>query len=145
VDVFAVDDERRVFFSPDIDDWSPITENGISIVIDLDGDLDIGVPTVPNHMLYVYFPIEDEGLPDIDKLHAVAQMGASLVRGGHRILAHCGMGLNRSALVAGLIAMYLGMQSGEAIRRMRELRPAVLFNETFADYLATLDGLLERS
>ena len=58
---------------------------------------------IPNHMFYVYFPIFDEGLPDLKKLHAVARLGARLVANGEKVLAHCGMGFNRSALVAGLV------------------------------------------
>ena len=42
----------------------------------------------------------DEGLPDLHKLHAVARLGARLVANGENALAHCGMGFNRSALVA---------------------------------------------
>jgi uncharacterized membrane protein YadS len=37
------------------------------------------------------------------KLRAIARLGASLIAEGHRVLSHCGMGYNRSALVAGLI------------------------------------------
>lgn len=59
-------------------------------------------------MLYVYFPIFDEGLPDLNKLHALAKLGARLVANGEKVLAHCGMGFNRSALVAGLVLTISG-------------------------------------
>ena len=49
-------------------------EHGITVVIDLEGEIDHGIPTMPNHILYVYFPIYDEDLPDLAKLHAVARM-----------------------------------------------------------------------
>jgi len=54
------------------------------------------------------------------------------------VLAHCGMDLNRSALVAGLVLTYLGMKGEDAVALLREKRPGALFNENFAAYLATL-------
>ena len=107
-------------------------------MIDLDGDLDLGIPCVPNYMLYVFFPVYDEGLPDLNKLHALARLGAQLVASGEKVLAHCGMGFNRSALVAGLVLTYLGMKGADAVALLREKRPGALFNETFAKYLAEL-------
>ena len=107
-------------------------------MIDLDGDLDLGIPNIPNHMLYVYFPIFDDGLPDLNKLHAVARLGARLVANGKKVLADCGMGLNRSALVAGLVLIYLGMKGEDAVALLREKRPGALYNENFASYLAAL-------
>ena len=89
-------------------------------------------------MLYVYFPIFDDGLPDLNKLHAVARLGARLVANGEKVLAHCGMGFNRSALVAGLVLTYLGMKGEDAVALLREKRPGALFNENFAVYLAAL-------
>jgi protein-tyrosine phosphatase len=89
-------------------------------------------------MLYVYFPIFDEDLPDLNKLHALAKLAARLVADGQKVLAHCGMGLNRSALVAGLVLIYLGMKGEDAVALLREKRPGALFNENFAAYLGTL-------
>jgi hypothetical protein len=39
------------------------------------------VPGVPNHVLYVYFPIFDDELPDLSKLHALVWLGATFGRG----------------------------------------------------------------
>jgi protein-tyrosine phosphatase len=138
MDLIPLDDQGRLFISPAIDDWRPIEDHGITAVIDLDGDLDLGIPSVPNHMLYVYFPVYDEGLPDLNKLHALARLGAHLVDSGEKVLAHCGMGLNRSALVAGLVLTYLGMKGADAVALLREKRPGALFNDNFANYLGVL-------
>src|SRR5262249_61322331 len=119
MDIIRLDEDGFLYLSPDIDEWQRVEELQISAVIDMDGDLDIGVPTVPNHMLYVYFPIYDEDLPDLEKLHAVARLGAGLIRTGHRGLSHCGMGLNRSALLAGLILTYLGMPGNASVELLR--------------------------
>ena len=133
-----VDDAGRLFISPVIHDWSVVTQRGIDTVIDLEGGLDIGVPTVPNQCLYVYFPIYDEELPNLNKLHGLAALCASLISAEHRVLSHCGMGFNRSALVAGLTLHKLGMPGPEVVARVRARRPGALFNDRFASFLETL-------
>jgi len=136
MELYPIDNQGRLFISPSIDDWKPIEDLGIHVVIDLDDDLDIGVPEVPNQMLYIYFPIEDmPELPDLKKLHSIARMGARLVENGYKLLAHCGMGHNRSALVAGLILRYLGMSGEEVVALIREKRHGALYNKAFAEYL----------
>lgn len=130
--------ENGLFLSPDIDDWQTVKDYNITVIIDLDGDLDIGVPTVPNEILYIYFPIRDGELPDLVKLHAIGKLGAELISNGHRVLCHCLMGLNRSALVAGAILVALGMTGQQALNVLQERRPGALYNEVFAEYLCTL-------
>ena len=137
MDIICVDDKGCLFLSPKIDDWAPVAEHGITVVIDLEGDLDHCIPTMPNHVLYLYYPIYDD-MPDIHKLHAVARLGASMVESGHKVLSHCGMGFNRSALVAGLILHHLGIPGPDVVRLLRQKRPGALFNEVFAEYLLGL-------
>ncbi|HEY2829612.1 MAG TPA: hypothetical protein VGJ88_05785, partial [Thermoanaerobaculia bacterium] len=67
-----------------------------------------------------------------------AALGASLIEGGHRVLSHCGMGFNRSALVAGRILHRLGMPGPQVVERLRERRAGALFNEIFASHLFEL-------
>jgi hypothetical protein len=136
--LYPIDDAEALFISPAIDDWSPVHARRIACVIDLEGEVDHGVPSVPGHMLYVYFPIYDEDLPDLARLDAVCSLGARLLESGHKVLSHCGMGFNRSALVAGLILVQRGMSGAEAVARIRERRPGALFNETFERYLLSL-------
>jgi hypothetical protein len=136
--LFQVDDEGRLFISPVIEDWDTVARHNIDVVIDLEGGLDQCIPTMPGSCLYVYFPIYDEELPDAARLDAVAMMGAHLVRHGHRVLSHCGMGFNRSALVAGRILHYLGMAGPDIVMRLRERRPGALFNDIFAQHLIAL-------
>jgi ADP-ribosyl-[dinitrogen reductase] hydrolase len=138
MNVCCLDEAGCLFLSPRIEDWETIEEHGITVVIDLEGDVDLGIPTMPNHILYVYFPIYDEDLPDMPKLHAVARMAASLVEAGERVLSHCGMGFNRSALLAGLILVYMGAEGSRAVELLRGRRPGALFNQVFADYLGSL-------
>lgn len=134
-----VDDAGCLFLSGSIEDWRAVHDRRVTVVIDLEGDVDHGVPTVADRFLYVYLPIHDGALPNLDRLHAVSELGARLCEQGHRVLSHCGMGLNRSALVAGLILMQVhGMTGEQAVARLRERRPGALFNEVFARYLLDL-------
>jgi len=136
--LFQVDDAGLLFISPALEDWTSLAAHGIDAVIDLEGGLDDCIPTKPGSCLYIYFPIFDEDLPDAARLDAVALLGAHLVRSGRRVLSHCGMGFNRSALVAGRILHQLGMPGELAVQRLRDRRPGALFNEVFADHLLTL-------
>ncbi len=138
MELFQVDDSSRLFISPAINDWATIAPYNVDTVIDLEGGLDGCIPTAPNRCLYVYFPIFDEDLPSRSKLLGIAKLGADLVRDGHVILSHCGMGFNRSALVAALILNQLGMPGKDAVSRLRERRPGALFNTKFAQYLESL-------
>jgi hypothetical protein len=138
MDVVQVDDEARLFISPAIHEWDPLASHNIDTVIDLEGGLDHCIPTMPGQCLYIYFPILDEALPPKIKLHGIAKLGAFLIKDGHTVLSHCGMGFNRSALVAGLILHELGMPGRDVVARLRDRRPGALFNPTFAEYLETL-------
>jgi protein-tyrosine phosphatase len=138
VNLFQVDDSGLLFISPAITDWDSVAAQGIDVVIDLEGGLDDCIPTAPASVLYVYFPIYDEELPDLARLEAVSLLGAHLVRNGHRVLSHCGMGFNRSALIASLILHKLGMDGPSIVERLRARRPGALFNEVFANHVHAL-------
>lgn len=142
MNIICLDDAGCLFLSPKIEDWKYLDEHGITVVIDLEGEIDHGIPTIHNHVLYIYYPIYDEDLPDLPKLHGVARLGAQLVQSGHRVLSHCGMGFNRSALVAGLILRYLGMDGEEAVTHLRQRRPGALFNLVFAEYLVVCQDIV---
>lgn len=59
---------------------------------------------------------------------------------GKRVLVRCRAGINRSALVVGLVMLQEGWTADQAIARMREVRsPYVLFNQSFADYLREVE------
>jgi hypothetical protein len=97
MDLVQLDDKGRLFLSPDVDDWDLLKAAGISAIIDMDGGIDVGMPETPNHIVYVYFPFSDAHLPELSKLHAVAQLGAALIKSNHKLLSHCVLGFNRSA------------------------------------------------
>ncbi len=140
MELFAVDDDGRLFISPAIDDWDALARLEIDTVIDLEGGLDTCIPTASNRCLYIYFPIDDdnEQLPNMIKARAIARLAATLIGQGHRVLSHCGMGFNRSAFVAGLILIEMGMPGPDVVARLRERRPGALFNDGFAACLESL-------
>ena len=138
MELFPIDDAGQLFISPDIDDWQALMDQGINVVFDLDGELDIGVPCLPNQLLYLYFPFDDRDLPDLQKLHQLARLGANLVQSGYKVLSHCGMGHNRSALLAGLILIYLGMSGEAAVTLLQQKRQGALYNKNYATYLQNL-------
>jgi oxygen-independent coproporphyrinogen-3 oxidase len=72
---------------------------------------------------------------ELDPRTLDAKMAATLVAAGHRVLAHCGMGLNRSALVAGLALVRMGIPAAAAVDLIRERRPGALYNENFVRHL----------
>ena len=55
MDIFQIDDAGRLFISPAIDDWNVVAQRDIDVVIDLEGGLDLCIPTTANRCLYVYF------------------------------------------------------------------------------------------
>ena len=140
MELFQIDDDERLFMSAAIHQWHVLATRGVDVVIDLEGGLDLCIPTQANQCLYVYFPFDDDDrvLPSLAKLRAIAQLAATLVREGHTVLSHCTGGFNRSGLMAGLILTELGMSGAEALARIRAKRPGALYNGTFADYLASI-------
>ncbi len=141
MDLFQVDDDGRLFISPAISDWETLERFEIDTIIDLEGELDTCIPSITNHCLYIYFPIDDdnEQLPNMIKLRAIARLAAALISDGHRVLSHCGMGFNRSAFMAGLILIEMGMPGAQVVSRLRERRQGALFNDGFAACLEALN------
>ena len=138
MDMVAFNTEETLFVSGEIDDWAAVHTRGIDTIVDMDRDVDPGLPVAPNSILYIYFPILDENLPDLRKLEALGRLVADLVAADHRVLVHCRMGLNRSVLVIATALTYLGMTGEEALRHVQSLRPGALYNETFAEHVRTL-------
>lgn len=138
MELFQVDEAGLLFVSPEIVDWRPLVDRNVRLVIDLDGHIDQGVPTIPNQLIYIYFPFEDAELPDLVKLHALGRLAADLIREQRAVLVHCAMGLNRSPLIAGVALTHLGWSGAEAVQILQSRRPGALYNTVYADYLSSL-------
>lgn len=134
--LYQIDLDGKLFISPEVTDWQPLADAGITAVIDLDCKLDISVPNTPNSVLYIFWPIDDRPeLPDERLLATIGQLGASLLAQGHKVVCQCGMGQNRSALVAGMILLHCGLSGAEAVTLIRSHREGALWNPTFRNYL----------
>jgi protein-tyrosine phosphatase len=138
MEIVAINVEKTLFVSGEIEDWGALRELGIDTIVDMDASVDSGLPQAPGSILYVYHPILDEDLPNLAKIEALGRLVADLVSSDHRVLVHCRMGFNRSVLVIATALTYLGMTGASALEHLRERRPGALFNENFATHVATL-------
>ncbi|MEU7872435.1 hypothetical protein [Dactylosporangium sp. NPDC049140] len=75
---------------------------------------------------------------EIQAVGRVAELTASAVHAGLRVLVRCHRGYNRSGLVIGHALVLLGHRPDDAIGLIRRRRsPRALNNETFVEYLRT--------
>jgi protein-tyrosine phosphatase len=138
MDIVAVNPGETLFVSGAIEDWDAIRLLRIDVIVDMDGDVDGGLPQAPNSIFYVYHPIRDEDLPNVGQIEALGRLVADLVSAGHRVLVHCRMGFNRSALVIATALTYMGLSGRQAMEDLRRRRPGALFNEAFAAHVEAL-------
>lgn len=92
---------------------------------------------IPDGVLYLHFAYRDtDAIPDSTDLHIAASFLNDLRAAGKTVFIHCRLGLNRSALLTGLVLIDEGYPAKDAIEMMRSLRsPHVLENKTFERYL----------
>jgi protein-tyrosine phosphatase len=138
MDIVPINPSETLFVSGAIEDWEAIHALRIDVIVDMDGGVDAGLPQGPDAIFYVYHPIRDEDLPNLAKIEALGRLVADLVCAGHRVLVHCRMGFNRSALVIATALTYMGLSGREAIADLRLRRPGALFNEVFAAHVMAL-------
>lgn len=124
----------------DAAEWASIHSRGIDVVVDLFGTLDPGVPTAPNSILYIFWPIEDaDALPAMGILTVLVDAVVRLIQLGHKVLVHCHRGKSRSGLLNALVAMkLLGISGRKAVDLVRLRRPGALGNAVFTAYLEAL-------
>lgn len=88
-----------------------------------------------NHM---HYRMADSDL-DAEHHNALDEMAMHVIEAldrGEKVLIRCQAGINRAALLTGLVMLQLGWSADDAIARMREVRsPFVLFNTSFGQYL----------
>lgn len=70
-----------------------------------------------------WFPIADRGIPPSRQnvLELVEALAAELAT-GKDLLVHCRQGIGRAGLLAACLLVYSGLDPGEAIKRLSELR-----------------------
>jgi Dual specificity phosphatase, catalytic domain len=96
---------------------------------------------VPAGVFYMHSSYPDtNAIPDSTELHVAATFLNDLRAVGKTVFVHCRLGLNRSALLVGLMLIDEGYRANDAIELMRRLRsPYVLENATFERYLLSED------
>ena len=96
---------------------------------------------VPAGVFYMHSSYPDtNAIPDSTELHVAATFLNDLRAVGKTVFVHCRLGLNRSALVVGLMLIDEGYRAKDAIELLRRLRsPHVLGNATFERYLLSQD------
>lgn len=121
-------------------EWGSIRARGIDVVVDLFGTLDPGVPTEPNSILYIFWPIEDiDVLPALGILNTLVDAVVRLIQLGHKVLVHCHMGKSRSGLLNALVVMKIrGISGRDAVEFIRGRRLGALGNAVFTAYLDSL-------
>jgi protein-tyrosine phosphatase len=113
---------------------------GVSAVIDLEGDVDTSIPQKEQQedtTLYLYWPIEDDQMPQESIVRSIASFVAALMDDGDKVLVHCHSGHNRSGLICARTLIARGMEAEEAIATVREKRGDghALENEHFVRWL----------
>ena len=120
-----------------IHDSKELRAHGIKCVIDLEGGFD-GIQDPDALTFYLYHPIIDGDLPNMELVHQCAQFARLCIQRQIPVLSHCFMGLNRASLLTGCILYYLGLRGVEAVKIIQEKVPGSLSNTNFMKYLLSL-------
>ncbi len=72
----------------------------------------------PPPAAYLWLPVVDHTDPDLEQLALGAHFVDTLVRAGHRVLIHCGMGIGRSRTMAAAYLIWTGLSVDEALRQV---------------------------
>ena len=129
-----------LFISGHPDHTRDFMSQGVSAVIDLEGDVDTSLPQEEEQgdtTLYVYWPIEDAEMPQPTTVRSIASFVANLMDSGEKVLVHCHSGHNRSGLICARTLIAKGMESQKAIDTVRAKRGDghALDNEDFVRWL----------
>ena len=81
---------------------------------------------------WFHLPIADMGTPDADfarRWSGVSGIALAALRGGGRVLLHCMGGCGRSGMVALRLMCEAGEDPGQALKRLRHIRPCAIETE----------------
>ena len=117
--------------------WDEVLQHEIGFVIALAPGLPMPPPA---ELPYMYWPIHDGPLPDIEMLAVVARCAEQALRADKRVLIHCAEGINRSSLVVGVILnVAFGLSGRAVVTAITNVVPNALANTVFREYLETLE------
>lgn len=95
-------------------------------------------------LLVHHIPVVDMTSPTVEQLHAAVAFIRDVVAKGGTVVAHCTAGMGRTGTILAAYLVGEGLPAGEALRRLRELRPGSVETreqeEILAAYAATLPG-----
>lgn len=104
-------------------------------LVETAGDMPAAYHQTAARTLYCVFADIEEVPSVIERIHATAAAIAAASRLGAQAPPEayivCSQGLNRSALVTGLVLRHLGIPGAEAIELIRRTRPGALTNSAF--------------
>jgi len=100
------------------DDWRHLTEQGVTVSVNLRGDRadDFG-DRPPEAALWV--PTPDRSMPGVDGLMMIVGFLGAVVREGRRVVIHCRDGNSRAPLTALAWLTTTGMSYDEAMDALR--------------------------
>jgi hypothetical protein len=127
-------DDRLILGAHPADTMPP----GVDVIVNVDS---FCFYELPAGVVYLHFAYKDmQTIPDASELNAAADFVNALRSAGKTVFIHCRLGLDRSALLTGIVLVRDGRRPEDAVRIMRERRsPYVLINKTFERYLLSLD------
>lgn len=102
-----------------------LADDGVNCVVDLRAEAP-HEPVWPQGFPTTRVALVDHGTPSVTELRDAAEEVRRLIGEGHQILLHCRMGLERAPTVAAATLMLQGWSFGEALDRVRSVRPRAM-------------------
>lgn len=112
-----------------------LRELGVSTVVCLLQRLDPDLEGL-DWLEYVWMPLSDGQVTDIQKAWAISWIVAERIRAGKTVLVHCISAKDRSALVVALTLVRLEKIPGlEALQRVQSIKPTTFTNRANVAFL----------
>lgn len=92
-------------------------------------------------IVWLRFPIRNYSTPECsESWPAISREVRSILDGKGRVLIHCWGGLGRSGMVAARLLTERGEAAGDAIQRVRQVRPGAIETEAQAQWVREGEG-----
>ncbi|MFQ5843913.1 MAG: dual specificity protein phosphatase family protein [Planctomycetota bacterium] len=122
------------------DDWERLRRAGVTALV----SLTLSAPRNLDGFRLLHLPVPDMGTPTVRQIRFAAEFIREVVAGGGCVAVHCGAGMGRTGTILAGVLVADGVEPGEAIRRVRDLRPGSLETgeqeQAVHDYAAFLES-----